>query len=155
MIKVKHYSTLFFRNKLGLHVSNIETLQKKTNNRRINRVTLNASWSNVSTELTIHFVPLWARINNQADTVLEEARYKRMVNKNLLGQGERAERWRSAIIQQQQIRTSGKKKQKINKAHYINTVVCCQTHYHIPEARLFSRCIADTKHFKNCSHDSK
>lgn len=42
-----------------------------------------------------------------------------------------------------------------SKAHYINTVVCCQTHYYIPGTHLFSCCIAATKHFKNWMVQSK
>lgn len=64
--------------------------------------------------------------------MLEYVRYKRMVNKDLLRQGEQAKRWQSAIIQQQQIHTS----KKNNKPHYINTVVYRQTRYYIPEARF-------------------
>lgn len=38
---------------------------------------------------------------------------------------------------------------RYTKAHYINTVVCSQTHHYILETCLSSCCI-DTKPFKNC-----
>lgn len=51
---------LFFRNKLGLHVSNTEKLQKKTLEESLHllRITRKASWRDISTELSIHFIPL-------------------------------------------------------------------------------------------------
>lgn len=81
-----HMLSIFIQSKvennLTRHVSNIAKLQQKTNTRGINRVTLNASQSDVGTEVTVHFVPLWAQSapNNEADVMLEEGHRKRTVN---------------------------------------------------------------------------
>lgn len=81
-----HMLSIFIQSKvennLTRHVSNIAKLQQKTNTRGINRVTLNASQSDVGTEVTVHFVPLWAQSapNNEADVMLEEGHRIRTVN---------------------------------------------------------------------------
>ena len=94
-----HMLSIFIQSKvennLTRHVSNIVKLQKKTNTRRINRVTLNASQSNVGTEVTVHFFPLWAQSapNNEADVMLEEGHRKWTVNEDLLRRGGWAKQW--------------------------------------------------------------
>lgn len=90
-------------------------------------------------EFTVHLFSMWVQQTTKLIWSYKEVHHEWKANKEVLSSDRVQSFSNSKHIQAK----------RYAKAHYINTVVCSQTHHYILETCLSSCCI-DTKPFKNC-----